>query len=174
VGNINFTKGLDLVIHAFNMLNTDNVQLNIYGNIQDIAYFKNVMNTSFKRQVVKHHGPYKPEDLPGIFSQTDIAIVPSRSESYSFIVRECLHAGVPVIASNVGGIPEIVQDNVNGLLFNQGDFRDLANKLQFIIQNPKKISALRKNIQPVRTVSEDAEELKGIYRRILETKRLRD
>ncbi|MBM4137529.1 MAG: glycosyltransferase, partial [Nitrospira sp.] len=85
-------------------------------------------------------------------------------------VRECLHAGVPVIASNVGGIPEIIQDGVNGFLFKQGDFRDLANKLQFIIQNPKKIFALRKNIQPVRTVSEDAEELKGIYREVLARK----
>lgn len=119
---------------------------------------------------MKHHGPYTQEDLPGIFSKTDVAIIPSRSENYPFIVRECLHAGVPVIASNVGGIPEIIQDGVNGFLFKQGDFRDLANKLQFIIQNPQKIFALRKNIQPVRTVSEDAEELEGIYREVLTRK----
>lgn len=119
---------------------------------------------------MKHHGPYTQEDLPGIFSKTDVAIIPSRSENYPFIVRECLHAGVPVIASNVGGIPEIIQDGVNGFLFKQGDFRDLANKLQFIIQNPQKIFALRKNIQPVRTVSEDANQLKGIYREVLTRK----
>jgi glycosyltransferase involved in cell wall biosynthesis len=171
VGNINFVKGLDLAIHALNMLNTDNFQLDIYGNVQYPTYFRQVMNTSSKQQVVKYHGPYKPDDLPGIFSQTDIAIVPSRSESYSFLVRECFHASVPVIASNVGGIPEIVKDNVNGLLFRQGDFRDLASKLQLVIRNPEVISSLRKHIKPVRTVSEDAEELKGIYRRILEIKR---
>jgi glycosyltransferase involved in cell wall biosynthesis len=170
VGNINFVKGLDLVIQALNMLNTDNVQLNIFGNIQHLTYFKQVMNTSFKQQVVKYHGSYKPEDLPRIFSQTDIAIVPSRSENYPFIVRECFHAGVPVIASNVGGIPEIVADKVNGLLFHQGDFRDLASKLQSVIRNPEVISTFRKHIRPVRTISKDGEELEEIYRRIIEIK----
>jgi glycosyltransferase involved in cell wall biosynthesis len=99
-----------------------------------------------------------------------MAVVPSRSENYPFIVRECLHAGVPVIATNVGGIPEIVRDNVNGLLFRQGDFKDLAGKIEFVIRKPKIISTFRKNIQPVRTISKDAEKLKGIYRRIIETK----
>jgi len=170
VGNINFPKGFDLVIQALNMLNTDNVQLNIFGDIQQLTYFKHFMNTSFKQQVVKYHGPYKPEDLPGIFSQTDIAIVPSRTENYPFIVRECFHAGVPVIASNVGGIPEIVADNVNGLLFQQGDFRDLASKLQSVIRNPKVILTFRKHIQPMRTISKDGEELEEIYRKIIEIK----
>jgi glycosyltransferase involved in cell wall biosynthesis len=170
VGNINFSKGLDLVIQALNMLNTDNIELNIYGNVQNPSYFTQVMNTCSKQQIVKYHGAYKPDDLPGIFSQTDIAVVPSRSESYSFLVRECFHAGVPVIATNVGGIPEIVRDNVNGLLFRQGDFKDLAGKIEFVIRKPKIISTFRKNIQPVRTISKDAEKLKGIYRRIIETK----
>jgi glycosyltransferase involved in cell wall biosynthesis len=170
LGNINFTKGLDVVIQAFNLLNTGNARLNIYGNIQDHHYYNQVMGMSLKSQIVKYHGPYKPEDLPEILSKTDIAIIPSRSENYPFVVRECLHAGVPVIASRVGGIPEIIHDGVDGLLFHPGDFRDLANKLQFFIQNPKKISSFRKHIQPVRSITEDAEQLEVIYREVLARK----
>ena len=167
LGNIHPTKGLDVVIQAFNLLNTGNIQLNIYGTIQHPVYFQQVMNMNLKREIVKYHGPYKPEDLPGILSKTDAAVIPSRSESYSFVVRECLHAHVPVIASRVGGIPEIVKDGENGLLFESNNYRDLASKLHFLVQNPKKLAAFRKRIQPVRNIVEDAEELVVIYREIL-------
>ena len=84
-----------------------------------------------------------------------------------FVVRECLHAKVPVIASRVGGIPEIIKDGKNGLLFESGNYRDLASKLRFLVQNPKKLVAFRKRIQPVRNIVEDAEQLEVIYREIL-------
>jgi len=170
LGNIHPTKGLDVVIQAFNILDTKKIQLNIYGNIQHTVYFQQVMNMNLKREIVKYHGPYKPEDLPGILSKTDVAVIPSRSESYSFVVRECLHAKVPVIASNVGGIPEIIKDGKNGLLFESGNYRDLASKLRFLIQNPKKVIKFRKRIQPVRNIAEDAEQLEVIYRKVLSHK----
>ncbi|MFZ3138518.1 MAG: putative sugar O-methyltransferase, partial [Thermodesulfovibrionales bacterium] len=164
LGNINFTKGLDILIQAFNMLPSKAVQLNIYGVIQDERYFNHVMAINRKGQSVKYHGTYTPEDLPAILAKTDIAVVPSRSESYSFVVRECLHAGVPVIASNVGGVPEIIEDGENGFLFKLGDYQDLARKLQFFALNPKKVAAFRKRIKPIRSITEDADQLEIIYR----------
>jgi glycosyltransferase involved in cell wall biosynthesis len=167
LGNIHPTKGLDVVIQAFNILDTEKIQLNIYGNIQHPAYFQQVMNMNLKREIVKYHGPYKPEDLPEILAKTDVAVIPSRSENYPFVVRECLHAGVPVIASRVGGIPEIIKDGENGLLFESNNYRDLTNKLRFLAQNPKEVIKFRKRIQPVRNIAEDAEQLEVIYREIL-------
>jgi glycosyltransferase involved in cell wall biosynthesis len=167
IGNINFTKGLDVVIQAFNLLNTGKAELNIYGAIQNHNYYQQVIAMNLKGQAVKYHGTYTPDDLPSILAKTNVAVIPSRSEHYPFVVRECLHARVPVIASEVGGIPEIIKDGENGLLFRSGDFNDLARKLQSFILNPKKIAAFRKRIKPVRTIAEESEQLEAIYREIL-------
>ncbi len=170
LGNINFTKGLDILIQAFNMLSGNKAQLNIYGTVQDQAYFQRTMTLNNKGENVTYHGPYKPDSLPAILAKTDIAVVPSRSEHYPFVVRECLHAGVPVIASDVGGVPEIIEDGVNGFLFRPGDYQDLAMRLQFFVLNPKKVSAFRKHIKPVRSIAEDADQLEIIYREALTRK----
>ncbi|MEW6571868.1 MAG: glycosyltransferase [Nitrospirota bacterium] len=167
LGNINALKGLDIVIQALNIINAQNIQLNIFGNVQDQNYFNQVMQNNLKPQQVRYCGQYTPEDLPSILSKTDVAVVPSRSESYSFVVRECFHAGVPVIASNVGGIPEVIKTNENGLLFEPGNYQDLATKLMLVLQNPKMLMKFRKNIKPMRTIAEDAEQLEVIYRKIL-------
>jgi glycosyltransferase involved in cell wall biosynthesis len=89
-----------------------------------------------------------------------------------FVVRECFHAGVPVIASNVGGIPEVVKNSENGLLFEPGDFIDLAAKLVNVITKPEMIDSFRKNIKPVRTISEDAKELGRLYSSIIGSKKI--
>lgn len=170
LGNINFTKGLDVMIQAFNLLRTDKARLNIYGKVQDENYFRQVMSINMKPQLVKYHGPYSPEDLPVILSETDIAVIPSRSENYPFVVRECLHAGVPVIASKVGGIPEIINNGVNGFLFKSGDCRDLSGKILLLMQNTRMVETFRNNIQPIKTIAEDAEHLVQIYRAILARK----
>lgn len=171
IGNINFTKGFDVLIKAFNFINSNNVELNIYGKVQDETYFYNVMSLNMKPYQVKIHGQYEPAELPEILSKTDLAIIPSRSENYPFVVRECLHAGVPVIASNVGGIPEIIKNGENGLLFESGNFQDLASKIMLLIMNPKILINFRKNIKPVKSISEDAVELESVYREILEKKK---
>jgi glycosyltransferase involved in cell wall biosynthesis len=164
LGNINFTKGLDVLIQALNLIDDANVHLDVYGGIQDLPYFQQTMTRIPKNHVVNYHGPYKIKDLPAVLAKTDIAVVPSRSESYSFVVRECLQAGVPVIASRVGGIPEVVKDGENGSLFTPNDYKDLADKLRLFIRNPEQIAAFRKNIQPMRSIAEDAGQLENIYR----------
>jgi GT2 family glycosyltransferase/glycosyltransferase involved in cell wall biosynthesis/Flp pilus assembly protein TadD len=163
IGNIIHTKGLDILINAFNLIETDSAELNIYGNIQSNIYFHNIMSNVLKGKKVKYFGPYEPHDLPVILSKTDIAVIPSRSESYSFVIRECLHARVPVIASDVAAIPEIIRDGENGFLFKAGDYQDLGKKLDLFIKNPELMSDLRKNIQPVSSISEDTQRVEHIY-----------
>lgn len=170
LGNINYTKGLDILIQAMNLLDEKNIQLDIYGGIQDPVYFENTMNQKHKDHIILYRGPYIIDNLPAILAMTDVAIIPSRSESYSFTVRECLHAKVPVIASNVGGIPEVIEEGVNGFLFSPEDYETLAHRMQFFTQNPEQAVLFRKNIRPVRSIAEDAGQIEGIYRNIIAQK----
>jgi len=167
LGNMIPVKGLEILIQAFNLAATDRARLDLHGRIADDVYFQNAMALAKNNKNINYHGPYSREDLPQILAQTDVAVVPSRSENYPLVVRECLHAGVPVIASRVGGIPEIIQDGENGLLFTPNDARDLAAKMNFFLEEPQRLLSFRQRIQPVRAIAEDAAQLEEIYHHAL-------
>jgi glycosyltransferase involved in cell wall biosynthesis len=124
-------------------------------------------------RTVNYHGKYSSEQLPAILANTDITIIPSRIESFSLVTRESLHAKVPVIGPDIGGIPEVIQDNINGFLFRSGDYRDLANKLMILIRHPEKLNTLRNGIGPVRTIAEEVDQLEPIYQNALHRKEAR-
>ena len=162
-GAVFFTKGLDLLIDAFNLLPPASSELHIYGPIVNQDYFREVMSRIKADRTVNYHGQYGSEQLPVILATTDITVIPSRMESFSLVTRESLHAKVPVIGPDIGGIPEVIQDNINGFLFRSGDYRDLANKLMILIRHPEKLNTLRNGIGPIRTIAEEVDELESIY-----------
>ncbi len=73
-------------------------------------------------------------DLKSIFKKSDVLVLPSREEGFGLILLEAMANGVPVIASNVGGVPEIIEDGKNGLLFETGDFEDLSCKITRVLK----------------------------------------
>ncbi|CUS77491.1 Glycosyltransferase involved in cell wall bisynthesis [Candidatus Kryptonium thompsonii] len=74
-------------------------------------------------------------DIPEIFSKTDIFVLPSRWEGLPLTIIEAMMAGLPVVASNVGGVPELVEDGVNGFLVPPGDIVKFTKALQTLIEN---------------------------------------
>lgn len=77
-------------------------------------------------------------DINTILSASDIYIQPSRTEAISLAIMEALQHGLPVVASNVGGIPEVVIDGKNGLLVNACDAEGLAMAMLELMQSPEK------------------------------------
>jgi len=65
-------------------------------------------------------------DLPGVYRDSDVFLLPSVTESFGLAALEALACGVPVVASNVGGIPEVVTDGEVGLLAPVGDVAQMA------------------------------------------------
>jgi glycosyltransferase involved in cell wall biosynthesis len=81
-----------------------------------------------------------------IFDQIDILVVPSIwREPFGRVCIEGFAAGVPVLASNIGGLATIVKDNRNGFLFSLGDTDHLAKILDSLIKNPDQLRLLRTN-----------------------------
>ncbi len=170
LGSINYRKGLDLFITAFNKMVTDKAELHIWGEVLEPPYFEAIMQAVPSDKPVTYHGGYKPQDLPGILARTDVAVVPSRGENYPFVIREILHAGVPVVASRVAGIPEIIHHDENGLLFEENSADDLARSLKILIDDPGKLAALRAGIRPMKSITQDAAEIEQHYRDVLSRK----
>jgi glycosyltransferase involved in cell wall biosynthesis len=75
-------------------------------------------------------------DVPVILACCDIAVLPSQAEGLPNAVLEYLAAGLPAIASNVGGSAEVIQDGVSGLLVPPGDSGALASALLKVLRDP--------------------------------------
>jgi len=76
------------------------------------------------------------EDVPEILAAIDVLVVPSLREAQTIVIPQAFATGKPVIASQVGGIPEIVTHEVNGLLVGAGDDRDLAAAMLRLAESP--------------------------------------
>jgi glycosyltransferase involved in cell wall biosynthesis len=75
------------------------------------------------------------EDKIPLYNSCDIFLLPSYDEGLPYSLIEAMAAGLPIIASNIGGIPEVVKDNENGFLINPGDIQEMLNKINFLIEN---------------------------------------
>jgi sugar transferase (PEP-CTERM/EpsH1 system associated) len=80
--------------------------------------------------------------VPELLNAMDVFVLPSLREGMSNTLLEAMACGLPVLASNVGGNPEIIENNLNGSLFAPGDVEWLANKLQLLASNPSLIHEL--------------------------------
>jgi glycosyltransferase involved in cell wall biosynthesis len=76
-------------------------------------------------------------DIPQLMSSFDIFAMPSLSEGLSSAILEAMASSLPIVASNVGGIPELVKDGENGLLSPPADPAALASAIQRLAENPE-------------------------------------
>ncbi len=91
-------------------------------------------------------GPIKwGEDLFNIMKGSDVLVLPSLTEGLPLVLIEAMSQGVPVVATNVGGITELIRDNFNGLLVRPNSPKELANAIIEIIKNVEKRENLIKN-----------------------------
>jgi glycosyltransferase involved in cell wall biosynthesis len=80
--------------------------------------------------------------VPEMLNAMDVFVLPSLNEGMSNTVLEAMACGLPVLATNVGGNPEIIENNVNGSLFTPGDTQWLADRLNLLACDPALIHQL--------------------------------
>jgi glycosyltransferase involved in cell wall biosynthesis len=110
--------------------------------------------------------------LPALRRSALVTVVASRYETFGLTVTEAMAQGCPLVASNVGGIPEIVTDGVNGLLCRPGDPADLAAKLGQLLQDPARAERLgcraRRDCEARFGPVALAGRMAALYRRVIE------
>ncbi|MDO9513404.1 MAG: glycosyltransferase family 4 protein, partial [Elusimicrobiota bacterium] len=110
------------------------------------------------------------KDILGLFPAFNIVINASESEGLGTSILDALAAGCAVIAADVGGIPEIIEDSVNGLLFRAGDASALAEKIIKLASDAGLRRALTdegRNIAEKFSSEKTAEGTLAVYRKVV-------
>jgi glycosyltransferase involved in cell wall biosynthesis len=85
---------------------------------------------------VKFLGFQEDQALKAILAGAMFTVFPSEAyESFGLSIIESFAMGKPVIGSNLGPIPEIIEEGINGLLFEPGDIEDLTSKIQYLLDH---------------------------------------
>ncbi len=162
-------KGAMHLLQAVRMLSDPSrVEVNVYGGIgpadQDRLNGFLVSSPPAVRQAVHFRGGFNQDDLDGILAAADAAVLTPRWEDNGpQTVFEALSAGLPVLGSRVGGIPDFVEHGRNGLLVEESRARELAAAIERLLDEPGLLSQLRAGIRPPVRMSEHARALRRIY-----------
>ena len=129
-------KGQHLIIEALNILHEKNIQLLIVGHCMDISY-QNDLRKLIEKYNMHDRVAFKPfiESPMKIMPMLDLIILPTYEETFGLVVAESMLMGTPVIGSNAGGVPEIINDNNNGLLFESRNSKSLSKKILSIYES---------------------------------------
>jgi len=128
VGSISRHKGVHLAIQAVLASGRDDVRLSIHGGLDSHPdYSEELKALAAGDPRIAFRGRFESNELGGVLAQLDVLAVPSLwYENTPFSMLEALHFGLPVLASDLGGLAEVVQHEKNGLLFKAGDVAALA------------------------------------------------
>lgn len=138
VGRLDPVKDYQTLIKAFATLTTNTYKINkikllITGSGPEEQEFKKMAAEIGVEDRIYFLG--ERSDIPELMQSMDVFVLPSIAEGVSNTILEAMACGLPVVASRVGGNKELVDDGKTGFLFAAGDYKELANRLSFYLNN---------------------------------------
>lgn len=130
-------KGVDVGIRALPLLCRPDVRLRIVGSGRVEAELRQMAATLGVTDRVEFAGEVAPERIHHEYARADIFALPSRYEPFGIVLVEAMAAGLPVVASRTGGIPDVLEGGNVGLLTPVGDEQALAAALNTLLVNPE-------------------------------------
>jgi glycosyltransferase involved in cell wall biosynthesis len=149
VGRLSPEKGCDVLIESMKILEKEKISLTIVGDgIEKVNLEKKVSGLNLASMV--HFVGFK-HNVNEFMASSDALVMPSYREGQPLTLIEACCMGLPIVASNVGGIPDLIKENENGYLCPPGDSNQLAQTLKQLLKN---IEALKANSQAISAVYE--------------------
>jgi len=159
VGALSYRKGVDIIYKCAKSLRNIDFVLVGQGNLKT-----DLPNCVFV-------GPKPHDQVPLWMNAADIFLLPSRSEGSPNVILEACFCGVPVIASAVGGIPNMINDGKNGFIVRTHDPKDYAEAIRELLLNRQKINSIKiKARESVRRNHDNqviANKIKSIYENLV-------
>jgi len=143
VGRITSGKGLHVLLESLRYLE-ESIHLVIIGPADcDLRYYQNLFNTSIEKinregkHKITYLGALDQADIVEWYQKASIFVLPSFSEALPVALLEALSCETPVIATPVGGVPEVVRNFENGILVPVSNPLKLAEAIQYLLDNKK-------------------------------------
>lgn len=168
IGTLLYTKGVHIALEAWQKVRSDNAYFYVYGPcFHEVEYFERLKRMANGDQRIRFLGSYDHKELPRIMSELDVVIVPSIWwENSPLTLLISLAYGVPVIASNIGGMAEFVGQDENGWVFPVGDTSALAELIEKLTENPQIIADKASQISKPPRIEEEAFYYETIYSKL--------
>ncbi len=141
VGDLIKRKGIEVLLEAISILKLDlkDIKLNIIGggNVKYIHYLNQLAQKLNISTSVFFHGFLDSTRISEINLNSQLFVLPTFMDNSPNSLAEAMAMGMPVIASRVGGVPSMITEGYDGLLFESGNSEDLANKMLLLFNNTK-------------------------------------
>lgn len=170
-GTLMQLKGYEDLLKAFASLSEYKDWVLVFAGNGEIEKAEKLSKELGTENRVKFLGWVNGEAKDKIFREASVFCLPSYAEGFPMAVLDAWAYGMPVVTTPVGGIPDIVQDGINGLLFQPGDIKTLSMQLEKLIKNKSLrdslVSESDKLVQNVLNVNVINKELDRIYSEIM-------
>ena len=166
VGRLAYMKGFHVLLKALPSVirQEPSVHLAIAGSGYFGPYLRYLTRSLDLEGHVSFLGHLPDETLTRLYLSSDIFISPSLAEAFGIVILEAMAAGLPVIATKTGGIPEIITHGVSGLLVKKGSPSALASALLELIESPRLARTMASNAQ---TLTRQTYSWKAVARQVL-------
>ncbi len=135
-GNLVAYKGPEVLLRAFSRVNEDHDVMLLYVGRGPLEEELKRLSRELKVEV-KFAGYVTDEEKSWYYQAADIFSLPSvnLAEAFGIVNLEAMASGLPIVASRLGGIPDVVREGENGILFEPGNVNELSEALEYLISN---------------------------------------
>lgn len=163
MGSLMPAKGPQVLVEAHGLMPAGSAKLRLWGSGATHPDFA----AGLRRQLspgATMEGPFADGGAAEVLASMDVLVVPSIwFENAPLVILEARRAGVPVVASRLGGMAELVEDGVDGRLFEPGSPEDLARVLTELSEDRGQLRDLRRGVRPPHSFADSAAELELLY-----------
>ena len=149
VGRLSYEKGVDILLRAFahSFTGRDDTRMLILGDGPDRAAYEQLARDLRVDDSVEFLGFQR--DVLSFYRCADLYVLPSRSEGLPMSLLEAMSAGLPLVATRVGGVPDVVTDGISGCLVPSDDHRALGAALSNILDKPEQAAIMAESARAV-------------------------
>lgn len=142
--NIDVRKNQNQLIRVFDQIETrDSLQLVFAGRLDATdPYAAEFLRLCAERSWCHYCGSLNTIELQAVLRQAAILVLPSLEDNCPMVILEAMAVGVPVAASNLGGIPELIEDGATGVLFDPAKESEMKDKIEGLLSDPLRAERL--------------------------------
>ncbi len=168
IGQLIPMKGPDLLINAVRSLPENSpVELKIYGNLNKIPTYGNSLSKMADGDSrIAFRGTFENSQMGHVFQDIDLLVVPSTWYDFPLVIPSAFATKTPVIATNMPGMNELVRHEIDGLLFERYDWKELAATIERLTKEPHLLTGLKEAIKPMKTIDSLAQEYVTRYEQL--------